>query len=684
MTATRQIITVLLTLLIALTAHADTRVWDPLPGNVNWSGWANWSPVGVPTNGDAVHLSSPSLTVMDVDSADLDRVIIVNGSTLNTGGKRLTVAGDLVPAIQVAGQNSTLIAEQSDVWGATAVDTRRLRIGTFARMRMLSALVFVSAGEAAAVDVEWNASIEGNGILTALEAYPAVVNNGSIIASGGGTLRIRVTDGGTLDLDGDGGGMLEATSGTDLVLDGAMHDAFKGTLVIRPDAYVSFFEPWVLHADGAVIMNGAGEPASLDGTDLTVHGFVGVYGDGEIAPDNLTVASDGTLAVFNGNLNLWTQAELAGTIGLDNGSLTGAVLYNDNRIWGNGTIASGGLVNAGVLASLGGTLVVDTIGACDFDGPAKTGRIEATDGDIEIRLAPSQNSMNFQGAAVVGAGFELRLPDGFLILDGAGTLELRGGRVACETFWQDNFEGPILISGPAESTIDAEYALLRGPISVNAPLRLVGSAGIGNDALIAGTEPVILDTQASMTSGNDAAINAPFINGGTFAPGGNSNPDADVDGIAGFHISSYTQTATGALHMEVAGTQPDAWDTLNVVGAASLQGVLSVTTLPGADTDGAELDLITASSVSGAFDDTLLPAGMSLRYEADRVVLVTGATSGCAGDINGDGTVGVDDLVAIVLSWGWNPDHPADLNGDGDVDVDDLVAVMIAWGDCGS
>jgi hypothetical protein len=53
-------------------------------------------------------------------------------------------------------------------------------------------------------------------------------------------------------------------------------------------------------------------------------------------------------------------------------------------------------------------------------------------------------------------------------------------------------------------------------------------------------------------------------------------------------------------------------------------------------------------------------------------------------DIDGDGIVDVDDLLAVVLNWGecWGgpPVCPADIDGSGRVDVDDLVTVIVNWG----
>jgi probable HAF family extracellular repeat protein len=60
----------------------------------------------------------------------------------------------------------------------------------------------------------------------------------------------------------------------------------------------------------------------------------------------------------------------------------------------------------------------------------------------------------------------------------------------------------------------------------------------------------------------------------------------------------------------------------------------------------------------------------------------------CIGDISSDGAVNVDDLVAVILSWGVCPSAPctADIappGGNGQVDVDDLVLVIMGWGACG-
>ena len=52
---------------------------------------------------------------------------------------------------------------------------------------------------------------------------------------------------------------------------------------------------------------------------------------------------------------------------------------------------------------------------------------------------------------------------------------------------------------------------------------------------------------------------------------------------------------------------------------------------------------------------------------------------GCTADTDGDGVVGVLDLLKIIEDWG-TPD--SDLNGDGTTDVLDLLQVIEQWGSC--
>ena len=56
-------------------------------------------------------------------------------------------------------------------------------------------------------------------------------------------------------------------------------------------------------------------------------------------------------------------------------------------------------------------------------------------------------------------------------------------------------------------------------------------------------------------------------------------------------------------------------------------------------------------------------------------------TDPCPADVDGDGVVGVNDLVAVIVAWG-TADSAADIDGSGTVGVDDLVFVVSSWGPC--
>lgn len=54
----------------------------------------------------------------------------------------------------------------------------------------------------------------------------------------------------------------------------------------------------------------------------------------------------------------------------------------------------------------------------------------------------------------------------------------------------------------------------------------------------------------------------------------------------------------------------------------------------------------------------------------------------CDADINGDGLVGVDDLLSIIASWGPCAGCDADINDDSLVNVNDLLLLIGSWGAC--
>ena len=49
------------------------------------------------------------------------------------------------------------------------------------------------------------------------------------------------------------------------------------------------------------------------------------------------------------------------------------------------------------------------------------------------------------------------------------------------------------------------------------------------------------------------------------------------------------------------------------------------------------------------------------------------------GDLDGDGIVGIDDLLIVISSWGSCDGCPADFDNNGEVGIDDLLVVIANW-----
>ena len=56
--------------------------------------------------------------------------------------------------------------------------------------------------------------------------------------------------------------------------------------------------------------------------------------------------------------------------------------------------------------------------------------------------------------------------------------------------------------------------------------------------------------------------------------------------------------------------------------------------------------------------------------------------SACLADLDGDGSVGILDLLALLAAWGTDPGGPPDFDNDGTVGILDLLTLLANWGPC--
>ena len=62
--------------------------------------------------------------------------------------------------------------------------------------------------------------------------------------------------------------------------------------------------------------------------------------------------------------------------------------------------------------------------------------------------------------------------------------------------------------------------------------------------------------------------------------------------------------------------------------------------------------------------------------------LFDAAPGKCPWDLDGNGSVGILDLLALLAVWGTDPGGPPDFDGDGIVSILDLLALLANWGPC--
>ncbi len=88
-------------------------------------------------------------------------------------------------------------------------------------------------------------------------------------------------------------------------------------------------------------------------------------------------------------------------------------------------------------------------------------------------------------------------------------------------------------------------------------------------------------------------------------------------------------------------------------------------------------NMIVAFQVQDADPASIVEAGID-NFQLEAIV----CDESCNGDVNADGVVSVNDLLAVIAAWG-SDDSDADVDGDGVVAIGDLLAVIGAWGPCG-
>ena len=137
-----------------------------------------------------------------------------------------------------------------------------------------------------------------------------------------------------------------------------------------------------------------------------------------------------------------------------------------------------------------------------------------------------------------------------------------------------------------------------------------------------------------------------------------------------------------------------------IVGTVPLTGRPRAAHLSHADsilyvaTTESELVRIDAMGAASAIIDTFAltgsPSDMAFNEATKRAVIAQPVPDGvdlvsfdrCPADLDGDGNVGILDLLFLLAAWGSDPGGPPDFDGDGAVGILDLLTLLANWGPC--
>jgi T5SS/PEP-CTERM-associated repeat protein len=251
------------------------------------------------------------------------------------------------------------------------------------------------------------------------------------------------------------------------------------------------------------------------------------------------------------------------------------------------------------------------------------GQVVTTNGDIRVgeNATSLNNLVHMTGGSITLAGA------GNLTTAGSGLMDVRRGKL-----WMEG--GTATLPGLLANTGATSLLQLDGGVVIvtnanvsnTAPLALgngSGATAVYRMASLAGTH-TFLDGLNILSDGRlegSGGVTGNVTNGGVVAPG--TSPGAvNITG-------NYTQSSAGALGIELAGTGPNQFDTLNVSATAALAGTLNVTLIGGfsptagdffpflnAGTRTGTFNTVNTPSVTGAahWDVIYTPTGVGIQY----------------------------------------------------------------------
>ncbi|NNF41977.1 MAG: hypothetical protein HKO59_12540 [Phycisphaerales bacterium] len=639
----------------SVSAGGVDRVWIT-DGGGSFHASGNWSPVGVPGTLDtAIFDLGVDLDITFGGVAASEQAVVVDKvTTFTLAGQTYTVNG--VTVGDGDGDDAELIISG----GALAVvPSLFARIGK--QFGAIGELTIDAGGTLTATD-SLIAGDAGAGTLTIENGGDATTARVFIADDLGSTGLVRVRDAGS------------TWTSQDAVFVG---NAGDGTLAVSAAGVAECQQPVRLGDDfgstGVVTVSGAGSALTVNAALSVGNGGTGtvtVDAGGTLTTSGSFVADDigssGSLVVEGAGAT-WTDT---GTTFLGN--------FGDGDL----EIRSGGSVTWESVSRIGdelgstGSVLIDgagsslTVDAELFVGNNGVGTLTATNGGTlttsRVKIADERGSTGTVDVIGPTASWTDSV-EIFVGNFGLGTLNISaGGTVAglLGTIGDDpGANGTVVVSG-AGSSFDFTQQLTVADLGAGT-LQLIDSATASALFITIGTQGV---------AAGHGTLQGSVTSGGILRPDG----VLSIDGV-------FAQVAGGRIEVTLASTGGDA---VAVTGAATLNGALDVAFDAGSEpTCGQEFLVLTAASVAGTFATVTAPENVEVTYEAGAVrLMITGDGGSVIGDVDGDGSVGFNDLLILLSAWGDCPAKgpcAADINGDGTVGFSDLLSLISNWGGTG-
>ena len=483
-------------------------------------------------------------------------------------------------------------------------------------------------------------------------------------------------------------------------------------------------EDVTLQGDGEVVLNCSGTGAQLNttgGGTLTHAAAHTIHGKGTINAslvNNGTVSADesGQRVLLRGSdkvNNAVMQAEAGGMLDIQGLTLTqspdgvlrgagGSVLLQGDAVIVGGTLAT---INGGLIISEAGTNTLDNtaIDAGTWIGIRGgstilrlTGETTTNDGSIVVNYVCGgqavllvENDLMLQGSGNIvldcsGAGAQLNTALGVTLLQAANHTITGNGQINAAL---DNY-GVMLadrVGAYLRVNPQAPGITNHGTVSVQAGCHLevndanlyaqMSGETITNGVLHVNGGP--LDLQGGTLSGT-GSVSGEVANAAAIVDPGNSAGTLTISG-------NYTQAVDGTLRIQLGGTDAGEYDKLEISGAASLDGTLTIEPIDDFIPEvGQQFTIMTCASRTGEFATVSGIGTYNVAYDSGSVTLtVLSATQ--PGDLDADGDVDLDDYSIFVdcmngpaVAYPLGCDA-ADLELDGDVDLADFAVFQRAF-----